>query len=352
MIKPRTHTLQTQNEMKEMGRRILLCSLDHSLFCFVLFDGKIQKIIAPSKNYEIGDVFVGKVINILKNGSGAFVQFMENEIGFLPAERMKNVSPLNRESESVKNEDSILVQIRKMPFGEKKPMLSTNIKIDSKDKLAELKEAAKHVYDYTKLYEAPSALELYLKKYPLSKDEKIITDHEEGKLLASSLVQKGLLSEEQFYYYQDENLSMYSLYGLKAKLSNLLSRKVLLASGGSLIFDETEAFVIVDVNTGKNVSGKNKDDAILALNLEAVKEIVYQINARNLSGMILVDFINMESEEYNNILLNEYMELGQECSPIIHVLDLTKLGIIEASRKKEEESIGKYRDLFYRTILI
>jgi len=92
------------------------------------------------------------------------------------------------------------------------------------------------------------------------------------------------------------------LFGIEVDLDRALERKVWLKSGGYIVIDQTEAMTVIDVNTGKFVGKENLEDTILRTNLEAVKEIAYQIRLRNLGGIILIDFIDMEKKKTNKKL--------------------------------------------------
>ena len=117
-------------------------------------------------------------------------------------------------------------------------------------------------------------------------------------------------------------------------------QRVWLKSGAYIIIQPTEALVSIDVNTGKAIS-KKKDvqKTFLKVNLEAAKEIAYQLRLRNLSGMILIDFIDMKDEENNQLLMET---LREECSKDgvkTSVVDMTKLGLVEVTRKKTRKTL-------------
>lgn len=134
-----------------------------------------------------------------------------------------------------------------------------------------------------------------------------------------------------------DSFSLTNLYSLKTVLSDALSSKVWLKSGGFLVIESTEALVCIDVNTGKNIGKKSKEETILKVNLEAAKEIAFQLRLRNLSGIIIIDFINMESTENQKILMNSLKEFVEFDNILTNVIDMTKLGLVEVTRKK----IGK-----------
>lgn len=347
MIKPRSFELNLQDEMKNENRRILCLKADSSFFVFVIQNQKIKKYFVKEFPYEIGDVYVGKVTNILQNLGGAFIAFDSETTGFLPAEKMKYAVPLGCGRKELKCEDLVLVQIKKGPFGEKKPMLTSKLQGFSKEELGDLLDKAMHVYPYTCLYKAKHSFEKYMEKYPLAEGEMIYADSDESNAYLQSVLDPNI-----DYLYKDERISLYELYGVKRMLHDLQSRKVLLSSGANICIDYTEAFVAVDINSSHFAKGSNKEDAIFQLNCSVIDELLWQIEARNISGVILIDFVNMEDENHKNMLIEQLSKKGAEIHPKLLVHDMTKLGIIECTREKVEENIGKYKALIDKTILI
>lgn len=139
---------------------------------------------------------------------------------------------------------------------------------------------------------------------------------------------------EKLQFYQDPLLPLIKLYKLEAALEEALERRVWLKSGGYLVIEPTEALTVVDVNTGKYSGKKNAEDTILKINLEAAAGTARQLCLRNLSGIIIVDFIDMAREEHKQQLLTA-LEEELKKDPVKTVLvDMTKLGLVEITRKK------------------
>ena len=137
-------------------------------------------------------------------------------------------------------------------------------------------------------------------------------------------------------HYQDPLLPMHKLYSLERELFEALSQRVWLRSGGYLVIQPTEALTVVDVNSGKYEAGKKKEETILKVNLEAARETARQMRLRNLSGIIIIDFINMETEEAKNEVLGE-LRARLLLDPLqANVVDMTKLNLVEVVRKKVE----------------
>lgn len=146
------------------------------------------------------------------------------------------------------------------------------------------------------------------------------------------------LSGKELRLYQDNTLTLANLYSLETKLDTALKPKVWLKSGGYLIIEPTEALTVIDVNSGKNETGRGTE-ALRRLNHEAAEEIALQLRLRNLSGIILVDFINMENKESGQELLEHLRELVRADKVPTFVVDITPLGLVEITRKKQNRPL-------------
>lgn len=142
------------------------------------------------------------------------------------------------------------------------------------------------------------------------------------------------LPEKELRLYQDKTLSLEKLYSLESRMDSALKPKVWLKSGGYLIIESTEALTVIDVNSGKNDGGHDAAETIRRLNLEAAEEIALQLRLRNLSGIIIVDFVNMEEEKSGVELLEHLRELVGHDHVKTTVVDITPLGLVEITRKK------------------
>lgn len=134
--------------------------------------------------------------------------------------------------------------------------------------------------------------------------------------------------------YQDNMFPLSMLYSIDKKLGTALDSHVWLKSGGYLVIEPTEALTVIDVNSGKYESGKNSEDSYRKINWEAAREIALQLRLRNLSGIIIVDFINMESVHDKKELLTYLRALVKSDSVSTTVVDITTLGLVEITRKK------------------
>ena len=164
------------------------------------------------------------------------------------------------------------------------------------------------------------------------KSDEIITDNEEiYKLLCEQSIDVNL--------YEDSLLPLYKLYNIEGLLNDVSSRKVWLKSGAYLVIDYTEAMTVIDVNTGKCEKGKNKEDTILKINLEAAVEAMRQIKLRNISGIIIIDFIDMAKDEAKEALLNQLIDEAKKDNIKTSIMGLTRLNLVEITRKKIRERI-------------
>jgi ribonuclease G len=130
-------------------------------------------------------------------------------------------------------------------------------------------------------------------------------------------------------------------YGIDFEIERGLSNKAFLRSGGSINIDQTEALVSIDVNTGKFVGRKNLEETILKTNLEALKEIAYQLRLRNCGGIIVIDFIDMEKEEHRQQVYKSLLEILKKDRAKTNVLPISGLGLIEMTRKRTRDTLTR-----------
>lgn len=146
-------------------------------------------------------------------------------------------------------------------------------------------------------------------------------------------------STEKAVWYEDRLLPLYKLYSLEHALDDALKTRVWLKSGGFLMIQQTEAFVAVDVNTGKYTGRKKASETYRKINLEAAKEIARQLRLRNLYGIILIDFINMDNPDHREELLHVLASYLRKDPVRAQVVDMTRLQITEVTRKKMRKSL-------------
>ncbi len=142
-------------------------------------------------------------------------------------------------------------------------------------------------------------------------------------------------------FYQDRMVSMEKVYSLQRELSRALYKHVDLKSGADLVIESTEALHIIDVNSGRSQSKKSKEEALLSVNLEAAQEAARQIRLRNLSGIIVIDFINLKMQKNSLRILDELRKAVSRDPVRTQVVDMTKLGLVELTRQKIEVSLSQ-----------
>ncbi len=144
----------------------------------------------------------------------------------------------------------------------------------------------------------------------------------------------------QIELYEDSE-PIFDAFGIELDISRAIGRKVWLKSGGYIVVDQTEAMTVIDVNTGKFVGKEGLEDTILKTNLEAVKEIAYQIRLRNLGGIIIIDFIDMDKSENREKLFGAFTEAMKKDRAKNTIFHISELGLIQMTRKRVRESLGR-----------
>jgi ribonuclease G len=135
--------------------------------------------------------------------------------------------------------------------------------------------------------------------------------------------------------------SIFDTYGIEMEIDKILGRKIWLKSGGYIVIDMSEALVAIDVNTGRFVGKRNLADTILKTNLEAAKEIAYQLRLRNIGGIIIIDFIDMEREGDREKVYQALEESIKKDRQKTTIFKISELGLVEMTRKRTRESISR-----------
>ena len=165
--------------------------------------------------------------------------------------------------------------------------------------------------------------------------DEIITDVPEiREMILGYLEEISPELKEKLRFYQDKLLPLYKLYRVETALDAIQKEKVWLNSGGFLVIQQTEAFVSIDVNSGQYTGKKKMEETFRKINLEAAAEISRQLRLRNLSGIILIDFINMENPDHRDELFHVLQKLLRKDPIKSRAIDITPLHILEMTRKK------------------
>lgn len=158
----------------------------------------------------------------------------------------------------------------------------------------------------------------------------------EDPAIYEEIMKFGSVFKEKCVLYQDPKVSLAVLYNIPGKLKEVLSDKVYLKSGAYLYIESTQALTAIDVNSGKNISSKEREVYHLGINLEAIDEIGRQLKLRNLSGIIYIDFINLGKEESVETMLDYCKQVFSKDRVKTIVMGITKLGLVEITRERTD----------------
>ncbi|PJE79982.1 Ribonuclease G [invertebrate metagenome] len=202
-----------------------------------------------------------------------------------------------------------------------------------------IEETIKHAEAPCAVYED---LPLYLRTLRDLVDpdiEKIRVDSRETSHKVSKFIRKLVPQLDGRVEYYCGERPVFDLFGVEDEINKALSRKVQLKSGGYLIIDQTEAMTTIDVNTGAYVGHRNLEETIFKTNLEASVVIARQLRLRNLGGIIIVDFIDMESTEHQRQVLRTFEKCLEKDYAKTNITGVSELGLVEMTRKRTRESL-------------
>ena len=350
----------------------------------------------------VGNIYKGKVVKILPGMQAAFVDVGLGKAGFLYVADVSSIKPSDHIEDVLKEGQDVLVQVVKEPIGSKGVRLTANITLPGKyivllptlkhvgvskkitdeverERLRESLEKLKEEKDYGYIARTASEganleelredrdflikiWEKIKKKYSSSKSPKLLyrelglifriirdfysvnvdeiivnnkSDFNELKSFISNYLPK-FKSKLKFY---DGIEPLFEKYNIEHDISKIFRRKIWLKSGGYITIDKTEALTAIDVNTGRYVGEKELEETVFQTNIEAAKEIAYQIRLRNIGGLIVIDFIDMTNKEYREkvyeILEHEFKKDRSK----VKIQKISELGIVEMTRKRTQEDL-------------
>lgn len=198
--------------------------------------------------------------------------------------------------------------------------------------------AANHKAPYC-VYQEPDLAERTIRDCMTSDVDEIVTDSKATYDLAVKLLEQYKLQDAIKVKLYQNPTPIFQKYGLTQQLESIFNRKVSLPSGGYICIDETEALIAIDVNTGKNRSGKDQPETILATNLEAVAEIARQLRLRNVGGLVVLDLIDMASKKDQQLVYKTLREHLAADHARIRTTPISQLGLLEMTRQRENESV-------------
>jgi len=202
-----------------------------------------------------------------------------------------------------------------------------------------IQERARSVSAPTLLYQDLDLSLRVLRDMANDDSERVLVDSRETCQRLLAFAQDYNLGADRIQHYNGER-PLFDLYGIEEEIERALARRVALKSGGYLIIDQTEALTTVDVNTGGFVGGRSFDDTIFKTNLEAAHVIARQLRLRNLGGIIIVDFIDMENVAHRDAVLTEFRKALALDRTRVTVNGFTSLGLVEMTRKRTRESLA------------
>jgi ribonuclease G len=146
--------------------------------------------------------------------------------------------------------------------------------------------------------------------------------------------------QNRIVYYQ-ETAPLFETYGIEIEINRVMEKKIWLRSGGYIVIETTEALTVIDVNTGRFVGKNELEETIFKTNMEAVKEIAYQLRLRNIGGIIIIDFIDMTNELHREELFTSFKEAVKKDKSRINILKLTEFGLVQMTRKRSCENLNQ-----------
>lgn len=308
MIKPTVKNEDAKKYVNSSGLELVIVRKDDSIV-YLVFENKELIDIEFEKENElpVGTKCVGKVSKIAKDINSAFILLPDKSTAYL-----KNIPA------DLKCEQNIAVEITRASSKGKLPSVTL------------INEYIEHRTDLSIIEKGPKTYEKLLLKY---KFDRILTDIDNIlKEIKEFINSNNVIDLSEVILYNDLMVSLSTLYSVSARLKEATSKVIWLKSGANIVIEETSAFTVIDVNSAKK--DNKKSNSYLEINKEAAAEIFRQMNLRNLSGIILIDFINLEREEYK-ILMDELNNLAKTQKSFTKVVDITALGIAEITRKKE-----------------
>ena len=389
-------------EPPETARKQMLVRHSPHQTQIVVLEGPVlvEHYVARSDRRSlVGNVYVGKVRNVLPGMEAAFIDFGEGKNGVLYAGDVNySEFDLNGKPKRIENAmkagDTVLVQVVKDAMGHKGARLTNQISLAGRylvlapdesvrgisrrlpdeerrrlrEAVADLKPAGTGVIvrtaaegathddikgDIDRLKAAwdkidedrktAIAPQLIYQEPPLV--IRVIREHFTKDFRRLLIDDKGILDQVMEYLegteanlvdkvklYEDE-LSLFERYHVEDQLRKALDRKVWLPSGGHLVIDRTEALTVIDVNTGRFVGTNNLEETVLQNNLESAEEIARQLRLRDIGGIIVIDFIDMESTKHQDAVLRRLREHLAKDKTRTQVFEVSNLGLVEMTRK-------------------
>jgi len=384
----------------EIKRRIILVTDDgQELRVALVEDGRLAEIYIerPDKKSYLGDIYQGKVENVMGGIDAAFVDFGLEKNGFLYVDEVttpEGEKRARRIGDALKNGQQVLVQVTKDPMGHKGARLSTKISLagrylvyvpggsgvgvsrrlreSERDRLRDVSKQLKAkdagiivrtiaeghgLEDLKRDLQYLSRLWSRLKKkaetvkapglvhkevdisIEVARDlfndtcESLIVDDPKRHKAIVAFLEKEAPELLPKVHRHDGEEPLFEAYGIEEQIAQALERRVPLPSGGNLVIDHAEALTVIDVNTGRFTRGKGLEDTITKTNLEAAREVVRQLRLRDIGGIIIIDAIDMAHAKNREMVLATLEAELETDRTKTYVVELSPLGLIEMTRQ-------------------
>ncbi len=386
-----------------MSQQIIIA--EQARIAALLTDDRVDELIVAQGQYQIGDIFLGTVENVLPGIDAAFIDIGESEKnGFI---HVSDLGPLRLKkgmlgiTELLEPKQKVLVQVIKEPTGSKGPRLTGSISIPGKYMILQPYgqgvNVSRKINTETErsrlkalgvLIKPPSTGLLFRTESERIKEELLIEDLENLIQLWENILKvsensnpphlikrdddfslkilrdyiksttKSIIIDSKFsverannflvdyesnvdieFYDNDINQHILEKYEIKNTIQKALQPRVDLPSGGYIIIEPTEALTVIDVNSGSFTRSANSRQTVLWTNCEAAVEISRQMKLRNIGGVIVVDFIDMESRRDQFQLLEHFTSAIKDDSARPQIAQLTELGLVELTRKRQGQNI-------------
>lgn len=376
-------------------RKLVVTHYDNKILQAVIQDGKVTDLNLSEGSTVLGNIYVGKVANIVNNINACFVDYGDRLPCYYSLDDNDIIYADGREHTKLRIGDEIVVQISRDAVKTKNPVGSSELtlrgdycvvhtgeqigvsnKISSRKLRDELKDIARNTLPagigciirtnavdadpelikrelnelggrltqilkaaatrkcFSCLYRNPPEYIENITFMGSNKLDSLVTDDEEIFHVFEDYIEKKQPGTIDLTLHTDTECPLTAIYNLNKEVEGALKERVWLKSGAYLIIQQTEAMVVVDVNTGKAISGRDMEQHMLNVNTEAAIETCRQLRLRNLSGIVVIDFINMKNpDDILRIRDTLIRELADDPVPAKFV-DITKLGLIELTRKK------------------
>ncbi len=215
---------------------------------------------------------------------------------------------------------------------------------DDKNFLLKIWEEIKKKYEKANppnlLYKDLSLILRIVRDFYSADISEIIIDNEDQYNYLQNFIKTYLPKfKNKLKLYNDQSESLFEKFNIEIEYTKLFNRNVWLKSGGYIVIDKTEALTSIDVNTGKFVGRRELEETVFQTNIEAAKEIAYQLRLRNIGGLIVIDFIDMKTKEDREKLFNIFEEELKKDRSNVHILKVSELGLVEMTRKRTQDDI-------------